>query len=169
MKTKKSFLAVVLGFMIMVPAGIFAYGPAKGSVAPDFTLKMSDGSTTTLSSLQGKAVLLHFWATWCPPCRRELPGMNELAKKISSQGKSGKLQFVAVCVSDTEKNRASFMDENDYTFPGGLDSTGKIASLYGVQGIPTSVLISPSGKILNIAVGAMSESQLANFVSDYAD
>jgi peroxiredoxin len=169
MKKRNTVLAFVLGFMIMVPTGIFAYGPSKGDAAPDFTLKMSDGSTTTLSDLQGKAVLLHFWATWCPPCRRELPGMNELAEKLASQGTSSRLQFVAVCVSDTEKKRAAFMDDNEYTFPGGLDERGQIANKYGVQGIPTSVLISPSGKILKVSVGAMSEKQLADFVSDYTD
>ena len=93
--------------------------------------------------------------------------MNELAEKLSKQGKSSKLTFVAVCVSDTEKSRADFMAKNGYTFPGGLDATGRVASLYNVQGIPTSVLISPDGKILDISVGAMTEDQLSKFVLNY--
>ena len=143
--------------------------PKVGSKAPDFTITLSNGTKTSLSSLKGKAVLVHFWATWCPPCVRELPGMDKLAKKLSSQ-KNPKLVFIGICVSDEEKNRADFMNKNKYTFPCGLDSDGSVAAnKYAVSGIPTSVLVGPDGTVLDIKVGMMTEDELAKFVKKYAD
>jgi len=167
MKQKKLIVAGIL--LVLAAAGSFAQKVQEGTSAPDFELVLSTGKKVQLSAMKGKAVLLHFWATWCPPCRRELPGMDALAKKIDAKGKDSKIVFLGVCVSDEEKNRADFMKKNGYTFTGGLDQTGAVAGKYGVQGIPTSVLISPDGKIEKLQVGAMSESQLDDFVKKYAD
>ena len=164
---KKTLTALL--FVILLAAIPAVAQPAVGDKAPDFTIQLSNGTKTTLSSLKGKAVLVHFWATWCPPCVRELPGMNKLAVKLASQ-KDSKLVFIGICVSDTEKNRDSFMKKNSYTFPCGLDESGDVAAnKYGVQGIPTSVLVSPDGKILKENVGMMSEKELAEFVKGYAE
>ncbi len=138
----------------------------KNLTAPDFQLTLSTGKQVKLSDYRGKAVLLHFWATWCPPCREELPEMNKLAAKLAGK-KDAKLEFLAVCVSDEEKSRADFMKKNNYTFTGGLDKDDSIAMKYGIQGIPTSVLISAAGTIEKVNVGAMSASGLADFISAY--
>jgi len=167
MKLKRLFTAFVLA--AITASGCFAQNLKTGSAAPDFNLKLSTGKTVTLSGYKGQAVLLHFWATWCPPCRKELPEMDALAKKLAAKGTGAKLAFLAVCVSDEEKNRADFMKSNGYTFTGGLDGSGAVADKYGVQGIPTSVLISADGKILKINVGMMTKDQLADFVKGYAD
>ena len=140
----------------------------QASTAPDFSLTLSTGEAVRLSDYQGKAVLLHFWATWCPPCRAELPELNKLAAELAESPDS-KFEFLAVCVSDEEASRVKFMSQNGYSFKGGLDASGEIASLYRVQGIPCSFIISPDGKIEKRHVGAMNKAQLAAFVSGYYD
>lgn len=140
--------------------------------APDFNLKLTDkenGRKVSLKDYKGKTLLLHFWATWCPPCRAELPGIQALFEKLESQGDSKKLEFLGVCVSDTEAARSAFMKENGYTFTGALDQSGIVAASYGVQGIPTTVLIGPDGTILKMNVGMMSEEKLAQFVEGYVE
>ena len=151
---------------MLATSSLFAQNIREGAAAPDFTMTLSSGEQLKLSDCKGTAVLLHFWATWCPPCRVELPEMNKLAEKLNANP-NAKLQFLAVCISDTEKNRASFMQKNKYTFSGGLDSDNAIALKYNVQGIPMSVLISSDGKIEKIHVGMMNKTQLAEFIKSY--
>ena len=165
----KKFLIITFSVFLLFTPAACAKSSTTEKDAPDFTITLSDGTTKTLSQLKGKAVLVHFWATWCPPCREEFPGMNALAEKLITQ-KNNKLEFIGICISDTEENRASFMSKNKYTFPCGLDENGDIAAIkYNVQGIPTTILISPKGKILKQNVGMMTESQLADFVKDYVE
>lgn len=147
----------------------FAQTIRRDSIAPDFSITLSSGETKKLSDYKGKAVLLHFWATWCPPCRAELPEMNALSERLQAQGEEAKLAFLAVCVSDTEKSRSDFMKKNSYTFPGGLDPKGEIASLYGIQGIPASILISADGTVLDIHVGRMTKYMLDSFIEGYEE
>ena len=143
-----------------------------GANAPEFSLQLQvDGKPSTeivkLSDYKGKALFLHFWATWCPPCKVELPHMEKLSQKIQAKGNDSKIEFLAICISDSQKAFSSFMEKNKYTFTGGLDSSGYIAIKYGIQGIPTSILISPEGKILKINVGMMNEKQLEKFIGGY--
>lgn len=152
--------------MLMACAG-FSQTIRRDSPAPDFSITLSSGETKKCSDYKGKAVLLHFWATWCPPCRAELPEMNALAEQLQAQRENAKLAFLGICVSDTEKSRADFMEKNGYTFPGGLDQKGEIASLYGIQGIPASILISADGTVLDIHVGRMTSSMLHSFIEGY--
>lgn len=151
---------------------INAQGMSIGANAPDFSLELQSnakpsGDFVKLSDYKGKALFLHFWATWCPPCKVELPHMEKLSQKIQAKGSDSKIVFLAICISDSQKSFSSFMEKNKYTFTGGLDASGAIARKYGIQGIPTSILISPEGKILKINVGMMSEKQLEKFVEGY--
>lgn len=168
---KKIILILTMVFL----CGVFnlsAQTVRVGSKAPDFSIELQkdgnpSGKTVTLSDYKGKALFLHFWATWCPPCKVELPHLEKLAQKIESKGDNAKINFLAICISDSQKSLSSFMKENGYTFAGGLDATGRIAMKYGIQGVPTSILISPEGKILKIHVGMMSEKLLESFVIGY--
>ena len=152
---------------------ISAYNAIDSSLRTIYNLKRSLNfsevvrKTVTLNSYKGKVLFLHFWATWCPPCKVELPHMESLAKKLASQGDKAKMEFLAVCISDSQKALTSFMQKNGYTFPSALDEPGLVAMKYGIQGVPTSILISPEGKILKIQVGMMNQKQLENFVADY--
>lgn len=163
MKNIKKFFVVALFVFVGFDFGVFAKDLKVSDVAPDFTIKVQDGSEFSLSAQKGKPVLLHFWATWCPPCIRELPEMQKLSDDLAES----KLEFIAVCISDSEANKAAFMKKNNYTFPCALDELGDIvASKYNVSGIPTSILIGADGKILKINVGMMSAKQLEAFVKD---
>lgn len=169
-KTHKLILLSFLVLLLSLPA--FSQVLKVGSNAPDFSLQLQqDGKASdkivTLNSYKGKVLFLHFWATWCPPCKIELPHMESLAKKLASQGDKAKMKFLAVCISDSQKALTSFMQKNGYTFPSALDEPGLVAMKYGIQGVPTSILISPEGKILKIQVGMMNQKQLENFVADY--
>lgn len=169
-KTKKLFSIALIILLLSLP--VFSQSLKVGSNAPDFSLQLQqDGKasdkTVTLNSYKGKVLFLHFWATWCPPCKVELPHMESLAKKLASQGDKAKMEFLAVCISDTQKDLTSFMQKNGYTFPSALDEPGLVAMKYGIQGVPTSILISPEGKILKIQVRMMNQKQLENFVADY--
>ena len=169
-KTHKLILLSFLVLLLSLPA--FSQVLKVGSNAPDFSLQIQqDGKpsdkTVTLASYKGKVLFLHFWATWCPPCKVELPHMESLAKKLASQGDKAKMEFLAVCISDSQKALTSFMQKNGYTFASALDEPGFVAMKYGIQGVPTSILISPEGKILKIQVGMMNQKQLENFVADY--
>lgn len=169
-KTHKIFLLALIILLFSLP--IFSQSLKVGANAPDFSLQIQqDGKASdkivTLNSYKGKVLFLHFWATWCPPCKVELPHMESLAKKLASQGDKAKMEFLAVCISDTQKDLTSFMQKNGYTFPSALDEPGLVAMKYGIQGVPTSILISPEGKILKIQVRMMNQKQLENFVADY--
>lgn len=172
MKHIHKIFSLVLITLIISTLPVFSQSLKVGSNAPDFSLQLQqDGKasdkTVTLNSYKGKVLFLHFWATWCPPCKVELPHMESFAKKLANQGDKAKMEFLAVCISDSQKALSSFMQKNGYTFPSALDEPGLVAMKYGIQGVPTSILISPEGKILKIQVGMMNQKQLENFVADY--
>lgn len=157
--------------MLLVLCALLACGlyarPNGGGKAPDADITLPSGERVPLSSYakSGKAVLLHFWATWCPPCREELPLIDAQAKRLKD--KNSALQVLCVCVADTKENCVSFMEKYGYTFTSGLDPEGETASLYGVSGVPTSIIIGADGKVQKTHTGRMSEKMLMSFIGDY--
>jgi thiol-disulfide isomerase/thioredoxin len=133
--------------------------PATGSAAPDFELKMlgASGKTLQLSSLKGKAVIVSFWATWCEPCKIEMPWLVELQKKYADQG----LQVVGISMDDAEEKEVSdFARKMGVNYPV-LRGTEKVADLYGgVDALPMTFWLDRSGKVVDIAIGLESESQM---------
>lgn len=138
-------------------------GPAKGVIAPDFTLNVVDGhgKTVQLSSLRGKAVLVNFWATWCEPCKIEMPWLVDLQKKYGPQG----LQIVGVAADDSgEKSIADFAKKMNVNYII-VQGTEKVADLYGgVDGLPTSFFVDRSGKVVDKAMGLVSESVIEDAI-----
>ena len=131
--------------------------PAIGSVAPEFSLKsVPDGKTVTLSSLRGKAVVVNFWATWCGPCKIEMPWLVDLQKKYGDQG----LQIVGITKEDyDEATIAKFTKKMgvNYTI---LVGNQQVVGLYGgVGGLPTSFFVNRSGKVVHEIFGLDSESK----------
>jgi thiol-disulfide isomerase/thioredoxin len=131
--------------------------PAEGSVAPDFTLPVlqgADGKTLQLSSLKGKAVLVNLWATWCEPCKVELPWLVELQKKYGDQG------FVILGVTSQDESSdetiLAFARKMKMNYPI-LRGNEKIDDLYQHQGLPLSIYIDRSGKVVRRVVGLADE------------
>jgi peroxiredoxin len=126
-----------------------------GLIAPDFILRGLNGKTVRLSSLRGKkAVLLNFWATWCPPCRSEMPTMEKIYREYESRG----LEILAVSIDSGPESVAAvavekFMVELELTFPALLDPRMEVATRYKLLGLPMTVLIDRRGTIRGVEVG----------------
>ena len=116
--------------------------PQVGQVAPDFQYTMPDGSTHMLSQLRGKKVLVNFWATWCGPCRSEMP---DLQKALGETGDS--VVVLGVNKAQELKEIAPFADELRISFPLIANPAGDIAGRYGAQNLPTSYFINSDGTI----------------------
>ena len=111
--------------------------------APSFTLTLFDGRTVNLNDLQGKAVLLNFWASWCVPCRAEARALEAAWQKYKDRD----VVFLGVNIQDKEEDARAFMKEFGITYLNGHDESGKIAIDYGVWGIPETFFIDPPGRI----------------------
>ncbi|MDR1566375.1 MAG: TlpA family protein disulfide reductase [Treponema sp.] len=117
----------------------------------DFTLPLADGSNQKLSDLKGKVVFLNFWATWCPPCRREMPSMETLYRRFKAQG----LELLSVNCAEKREDVLSFMNRNKLSFPAALDTSGSVSGRYGVEAIPTTYILNREGKIILKVVGSL--------------
>jgi len=125
---------------------------AEGSPAPDFTLNDLSGKPVQLSSLKGKVVLVNFWATWCPPCREEIPSMIRLNQVM--QGKN----FQMLAISIDEGGGAAVQDffkKGGGSLPALLDTDGKVSRRYGTTGVPETFIVDSKGIIQKKVVGAM--------------
>lgn len=133
-------------------AGTATVGSAKGQEAPDFTLTNIQGQNVSLADLKGKVVILNFWATWCPPCREEMPSMEMLYRKFKDQG----LVILAVNVEkDGQKLVQSFLQRTPYTFPILFDGDAAVQNRYQIFRYPETVIIDRNGKIVERVVGAI--------------
>ena len=116
---------------------------------PDFTLDTLDGGTFTLSAQIGKPVVVNFWATWCPPCRAELPIFEDVYRNNHDRG----LVVVGVDVAESPDVVAKYVAETGLTFPIALDTSGETTELYRIQGMPTTFFIGRDGKIRDMIIG----------------
>ena len=124
-------------------------GLSIGAAAPDFQLKTLAGDTVKLSDLRGKKVMLNFWATWCPPCKAEMPEMERFSKQIGDD-----TVILAVNI-DPQLDVQGFVKENKITFPILLDAEDKVNEAYQVLSIPTTYFINSKGIIQNKYTGSM--------------
>jgi thiol-disulfide isomerase/thioredoxin len=139
---------------------------AKGRPAPDFTLVDLDGKQHRLSDYRGKVVLLNFWATWCPPCREEIPSMVKLNQLMAGK------PFVMLCASIDEGGKDSVLG---YFKTSGnrlpitlLDSTADVAKLYGTTGVPETFVIDKNGNVQEKAVGGVNwtDTQVVSYLNN---
>ena len=122
----------------------------KKILAPDFTLEDLSGKRVSLKSLKGKVVFLNFWATWCIPCRQEMPTMEKLHRELREQG----LEVVAVNIREGKKEVRKFFDELGLTFTALLDKDGKVSEKYGAWSIPLSHFINRKGEFVGKVIGS---------------
>jgi peroxiredoxin len=134
--------------------------PRQGFPAPDFSLETAQGQTITLSELRGRPVLINLWASWCVPCRTEMPALERVHRDYRDQG------FVLLAVNatyqDSQQAAVDFAREHSLTFPILLDRDGKVSSgQYQLRALPTSFFVDPQGIIQEVVVGGpMSEALL---------
>lgn len=140
-----------LGDSVETEVGEEAVGLKQGETAPDFELETIDGETVSLSDYRGEKVIVNFWATWCPPCRAEMPDMQKFHEDYDAE-------ILAVNLSSTEQSETQvrdFLDEYDVSFTVLSDANDHVSTLYNASALPTSYLINTKGEIHNIAVGAL--------------
>jgi len=123
--------------------------PPRAKRAEDFTVALVRGETLKLREQRGKAVMINFWATWCPPCREEMPAMERLYRRHRERG------FVLLAVSvDTDASLVRpFLEHHKLTFPVALDAKMELANTYGVRALPSSFLIDRNGYMTALALG----------------
>ena len=117
----------------------------------DFSLPLLNGGNTSLSAYKGKVVILNFWATWCPPCRAEMPSMEIFYQRFRNSG----LEILAVDGGEDAATVQQFIQSNSYTFTVLLDRDNKVNSLYGIEAIPTTFILDREGKIIGMIVGSI--------------
>lgn len=153
-------LAYVWGFPRNVQGGYGVLGDAElaiqGSRAPDFTLKDLQGRTVRLSDYRGHPVLVNFWATWCVPCRLEMPALEQRYARWKSSG----LVILAVDFAEPASDVQAFKDELGLSFPLLLDPNGDVQQMYRVRGYPSSFFVDPDGVIQVVQIGPLTEGQL---------
>lgn len=145
-------------------------GPGKPNTdphkntAPDFTVLDANGKKTRLSDKFGKPVVINFWATWCPPCRRELPDFDRLCIEYGDR-----VVFMMVNLTDggrdTVDGTKSFVSKNGYTFPLYFDTESNAADAYNVSSIPQTTFIDANGNVYTTRVGAMNETVLRSYIN----
>ncbi|ARJ39828.1 thiol-disulfide oxidoreductase [Sporosarcina ureae] len=144
-------------------------GLEQYSPAPDFTLETLAGETVTLSELKGKKVILNFWATWCPPCKAEMPHMESFYSKLTDEDQ---IELIAVNVTESERRGIgeveTFVDSYGLSFPIPLDQTAEVTHKYGVISMPTTFMIDTQGRIAQKVVGPLDEKTLNELV-DFMD
>lgn len=134
------------------------------AMAPDFTLPTSDGKTLKLSDLKGKIVIIDFWATWCPPCRKGIPDLISLKKKYGSKG----LEIVGISVDqpETKPEVVPFIKEYGINYPVVYSNNSVVQQYGGIRSIPTSFIIDREGKIVASYVGLYPESTYEKHIKE---
>lgn len=132
----------------------------EAMLAPDFNLSSLGSGTVTLSNYRGSAVMINFWAIWCPPCRAELPLIQSFADLYEDE-----LVVLAVNAGEDRTNVYHFVNEFNYDLIFVLDPSNSLAPKYGVRGLPTSVFIDVEGLIQARHIGILSEELLADYLS----
>ena len=142
--------------------------PREGFSAPDFTLDQLNGGSLTLSGLRGKVVVVNLWASWCPPCRAEMPALEQVYQEISGEG----VEFLAVNTTyqDSLSEVASFVDRYGLSFPILIDPSGEVARQYQLRALPSTFFIDADGVIRKVVIGGpMRETTIRTAVAELLD
>jgi len=159
----KSFYIIAAFVVLVAFLGLLGWGlvkaqksPITSGAAPDFTLTSFDGKTLTLSKLQGKVVVVNFWASWCPPCRVEAPYLEQTWRKYKDRG----VVFIGVDYVDTEPNALTYLKEFDITYFNGPDLGTRISQSYNIKGVPETYYVARNGEVRGNTIGPLIPPQL---------
>jgi thiol-disulfide isomerase/thioredoxin len=152
-RKRGSFGLMALLLLVAACAGAPSRPAAVGAPVPATELTLLDGSNVTLEQLAGQPVLLNFWATWCVPCRAELPALAGVAAAHADAD----LAVIAVNLHEDAELAGAFLERIRVDLPAALDPDGALARAYGVVNLPTSILIGPDGTIVARHVGYLDE------------
>lgn len=137
--------------------------PDVGSPAPDFELATVDGGTARLSDYAGRPVILNFWATWCAPCRLEMPELQRAQDEFDA-AENGPV-VLAINEGDSAEQVGEFFAEVGLTMPSLLDAEGEVGTTYGAFFLPTTIIIAPDGTVAAVHRGMISRDQLDTYLS----
>ena len=141
--------------------------PAEGFFAPDFTLPDSNGQHYSLADFRGRPVVLTLWASWCSPCKAEMPTFNQVYEEFGAE--QGMILGVNVTIQDNLQDVNQFVADNALSFPILLDQNGDVAALYHLRGLPMTFFITPQGKIDQVFVGGpLSAATVRSFFATYS-
>lgn len=152
----KTMFLIILVVVLLIAGCQLVSSPAEnegtrvGDIAPDFELANLDGEIISLSDLRGSPVLLNFWATWCPPCREEMPYLQQVYQEWSPKG----LELLTVNIGESSSSVKGFLEANELSLPVLLDSTKEVADWYNITAIPVSLFIDEEGVIRVKIIGA---------------
>lgn len=133
--------------------------------APDFTVFDTDGKAVSLSDFKGKPVVINFWATWCGYCKKEMPDFEKVYKEYGD-----KVQFMMVNLTDgqseTEDQAREFIKKEGFTFPVYFDINNETSSLYGISGLPMTIVVGSDGNVTGYAKGMLDEETLSSAIKN---
>lgn len=157
-------LSVIIALFFFVAS---AYALDNGSKVPNFTLTDLSGKNISLSDYKGKVVVLNFWASWCPPCKAEMPEFNEMDREFK---KSGDTVLLAINMTDgrreTKKKVETFISEQKYKMRVLLDSEGKASNLFDIRYLPTTYVIDAEGTVTGQLVGGTTKNAVMKLVKE---
>jgi thiol-disulfide isomerase/thioredoxin len=139
--------------------------PQAGFLAPDFSLETAEGEVFSLSALRGRPILVNLWASWCGPCRAEMPAMERIFRQYQEQG------FIVLAINATNQDNVesalAFGESYGLTFPLLMDIDGRVSSVYQLRALPSSYFIAPDGRIQEVVIGGpMAEALLRTRVEN---
>ena len=133
-----------------------------GELAPDFVMIFPDGKRQKLSDWQGHPVVINFWATWCSPCKEEMPSFVKAYGERSQDG----LVIIGMNAGESASQAAAFMQSHQMTFPVALDEQGELQQLYGVRGLPTTFFIDRQGRVAKSWAGLLAAPMLDDLLAE---
>lgn len=132
---------------------------------PEFTVYDTNGNEVKLSDFLGKPVMINFWATWCGPCRAELPYFDSAYQKYGDE-----IEFVMINLTDgyddTKESVKNFVEESGYTFPYYYDTNNEAGNVYGIYSIPTTICVDKEGYLIGVHIGSMSEEEVYGIIDE---
>lgn len=138
-------------------------GITKGKIPYDITLKNLEGNTKSLSDYKGKVIFINFWASWCGPCKQEMPDFQKAYENIDNSS----FEIFAVNAGEDKSTVKNFVDEYDYNFPIYLDEKSKYSKMYNVRAIPTTLIINKNYKIAKVHIGILTEKKINEFYKEF--